>query len=42
MTELMDDEVATIWLKVGETRNKSLIIGGLYREHSQLGRGGHQ
>ena len=34
----MDPEVATIWVKVGGGKNNSLVIGGLYREHQQLGR----
>ena len=39
MTDYMDCEVATIWVKVGDTKRKSIMIGGLYREHQILGRG---
>ena len=39
LEDLMDKEVATIWVKVGTTRRKSVTVGGVYREHSQLGKG---
>ena len=34
----IDQEIAEIWLKVGDTRNNSLLIGGCYRQHHILGR----
>ena len=29
--QYMDDKTATIWVKVGEGRSKSILIGGIYR-----------
>ena len=34
----MDKEIAEIWLKVGNSRKNSLLIGGCYRQHHILGR----
>ena len=34
----MDKEAATIWVKLGEGRKNSIVMGGVYREHQQLGR----
>ena len=31
------NDIAAIWIKIGTTKKTSVIIGGLYREHSQLG-----
>ena len=39
MEEHMDREVATVWVRIGSSRRNSLVIGGIYREHHQLGRG---
>ena len=36
--ELMDKEVATIWVQLGDKRRQSIVVGGIYREHQQLGR----
>ena len=33
----MDNETATIWIRVGATRASSLTIGGIYRQHQILG-----
>ena len=35
----MDQETATIWARIGSRRKNSIVIGGIYREHLQLGRG---
>ena len=37
LDELMDQETAAIWIRIGNGRHNSVIVGGLYREHSQLG-----
>ena len=37
LNDHMDTDLATIWIKIGSTKKTSVIIGGLYREHSQLG-----
>ena len=39
--QYMDDKTATIWVKVGEDRSKSILIGGIYREFNQLGATNH-
>ena len=39
LNEFMDDMTATIWISVGSNKKKALRIGGLYREHQQLGMG---
>ena len=39
LTDYLDSETATIWIKVGSSKNNSLVIGGVYREHLQLGKG---
>ena len=39
MNEHMDQETATIWARIGSRRKNSIVIGGIYREHLQLGRG---
>ena len=36
LREHMDEDTATIWLRVG-TGKKSVLIGGIYREHTLLG-----
>ena len=33
----MDAETATIWVKVGNSRKDSILIGGIYHKHQQLG-----
>ena len=37
-TASMDKEIAEIWLKIGDSKNNSLLIGGCYRQHHILGR----
>ena len=37
-TELVNNEAAMIWTKIGDTNKTSVIIGGLYRQHQLLGR----
>ena len=37
LNDHMDIDIAMIWIKIGTTKKSSVIIGGLYREHSQLG-----
>ena len=37
LDEFMDNENPSIWVRVGGTTKKSIVIGGLYREHQQLG-----
>ena len=37
LNQYMDNETATICVRVGETKRKSIVIGGIYREHQQLG-----
>ena len=39
LEEHMDAQTASIWLRVGNSKKNSIVIGGLYREHIQLGRG---
>ena len=34
--QLMDKEITSIWIKIGNGRSK-LIVGGVYREHSRMG-----
>ena len=36
-----NDEAAVIWVKIGDTRKNSLIVGGAYRQHHILGRDYH-
>ena len=33
----MEEDTAAIWVKVGVTRRDTVTIGGIYREHTQLG-----
>ena len=37
MKEHMDCETATIRIKVGNTKISAITVGGIYREHTQLG-----
>ena len=37
--DLMDEEVSSIWVSLGFKHQKKIIVGGLYREWQQLGRG---
>ena len=37
LDKFMDTEVATIWVRAGQSKKHSLNIGGIYREHHQLG-----
>ena len=39
LNQYMDGATASIWVKIGTSKKNSLIIGGLYREHNQLGTG---
>ena len=34
----MSTEIATIWVQVGKSQKSGLVVGGIYREHQQLGR----
>ena len=38
LREHMDTEAAIIWIKIGHTKNSSLVLGGVYRQHHILGR----
>ena len=40
LNKFMDGNTATIWVRVGKSKKKSLVIGGIYREHNQMGTGG--
>ena len=33
----MDEEITSIWLRVGGKGRKSVMIGGVYREHTIIG-----
>ena len=35
--DLMDDQTASIWLKISGKRRKNILVGGVYREHTLLG-----
>ena len=37
LDSLMDDQVVTIWVRVGQSKKRSLKVGGIYRECHQLG-----
>ena len=37
LDQYMDQRTATIWVRIGNGKNNSVVVGGLYREHSQLG-----
>ena len=37
MNENLDDDLATIWLKIGSNKKKGLLVGGIYRQHKLLG-----
>ena len=37
LNEYMEDDLSSIWLKIGGKGSKALIIGGMYREHTLLG-----
>ena len=39
MRNLMDSEIASIWVRVGPKGRKQLLIGGIYREHQFLEQG---
>ena len=39
LDKLMDDNLATIWVRVGQAKKKSIISGGIYREFHQPGSG---
>ena len=34
--DLMENEISSIWLRIGRKGNIGLIVGGVYREHSLL------
>ena len=36
MEDFMNDKVAAIWVKVGEKRQKKMVIGGMYRQHKYI------
>ena len=35
----MNEDTATIWVRVGASRKNSVVVGGVYREHKILGEG---
>ena len=37
LSDSMDMDTATIWIKVGNSKKNSLVIGGIYRQHLVLG-----
>ena len=37
LDEFMNNDIATVWVRIGGGRNNSLVIGGVYREHQILG-----
>ena len=37
MSEHMDSDLATIWDKIRTEKKNALVVGGIYREHQQLG-----
>ena len=37
LSEAMDQDTATIWCKIGNTKKNSLVIAGIYRQHLVLG-----
>ena len=37
LDSLMDNQLATIWVKVGQARGKTVTSGGVYREFHQTG-----
>ena len=39
LEEFMEDDISSIWVKIGNSGRKAIHIGGLYREHQFLLRG---
>ena len=37
LNQYMESDTATIWVRVGSSRKKSIIVGGIYRQHRVLG-----
>ena len=37
INEYMDTETASIWVRIGQGKDNSIVVGGYYREHNQLG-----
>ena len=37
LNQYMEDDLATIWVRVGATKKSSVIVGGVYRQHKLLG-----
>ena len=37
LKEHMDPDIAAIWVKIASTKKRSVVVGGVYREHLQLG-----
>ena len=37
LNEYMHDDIASIWVRIGDNKKQSIVVGGLYREHSILG-----
>ena len=33
----MESDTATIWVRVGSSKKKNIIVGGIYRQHRVLG-----
>ena len=38
LREHMEEDTAVIWIRIGQTKNRTLTIGGIYRQHQILGR----
>ena len=36
LTEHMENDLSTFWIKVGARGSKGAIVGGIYREHTPL------
>ena len=37
LNQYMDEDIATIWVRVGASKKSSVVVGGVYREHKILG-----
>ena len=37
LKEHMDPDIAAIWVKIASSKKRSVVVGGIYREHLQLG-----
>ena len=39
LNQFMNDDISTIWVRVGDSKKNSVVVGGIYREHQILGEG---